>query len=169
MLDQSLLLERLKAIESARTSQQASNLFMRFPHFSQVETQVKIIRNSADLKLYFSASILASPRFSSCSFATKTSYEYFAGPFSIMTVHKINLFFKYFSKLYFFVWIVLVCSCIDDVTDDEREPLKSFVQLVDNNVKHVENVLRDRFSVVYFPTASSGRLFSRAANDISIK
>ncbi|CBY13103.1 unnamed protein product [Oikopleura dioica] len=39
LLDQSLLLERLKAIESARNSQPASNLFMRFPHFSQVENQ----------------------------------------------------------------------------------------------------------------------------------
>ena len=70
------------------------------------------------------------------------------------------------QKSNFLVWIVLVCSCIDDVSDDEREPLKSFVQLVDDNVEHVENVLRDSFSVDYLPCASSSRLCSWAANDI---
>lgn len=48
LLDQSLLLERLKAIESARNSQPASNLFMRFPHFSQVENQVNKFPKSSN-------------------------------------------------------------------------------------------------------------------------
>lgn len=66
LLDQSLLLERLKAIESARTQQSAlsSNLFMRFPHFpSPVESQV--FKGNLSLFLfYLSASVATAFRIS---------------------------------------------------------------------------------------------------------
>ena len=74
-----------------------------------------------------------------------------------------------FCKLYFLGRIILVSCCIDDITNDEGEPLKSFVQLVDDNVKHVENVPCDGLSIDDFPGASSGCLFARAADDILIR
>ena len=73
-------------------------------------------------------------------------------------------FILHFKFLYFLIWIIFVRRRIDNVSNDEREPLQGFIELVDQNVQNMENIPRDCFSINGLPGACSGYFLSGAAD-----